>query len=82
MIFFSSYLYGHPEYQPIDELHPVSPFNPYAQSKILAQKNSIFVTDSFKDGHNDDAYEFSIMIQQKSSGAIGIIDPPIIHDPV
>lgn len=37
MIFFSSYLYGHPEYQPIDEFHPISPFNPYAQSKILCE---------------------------------------------
>jgi UDP-glucose 4-epimerase len=38
LIFFSSYLYGHPEYQPIDEIHPISPFNPYAQSKILAEE--------------------------------------------
>ncbi|NVO21375.1 MAG: NAD-dependent epimerase/dehydratase family protein [Bacteroidetes bacterium] len=38
MIFFSSYLYGTPEYQPIDELHPLSPFNPYAQSKILGEE--------------------------------------------
>jgi nucleoside-diphosphate-sugar epimerase len=38
MILFSSYLYGQPKYQPIDELHPISPFNPYAQSKILCEE--------------------------------------------
>ena len=38
IIFISSYVYGAPEYQPIDEQHPIKPFNPYAQSKILAEE--------------------------------------------
>lgn len=38
MIFISSYVYGNPEYLPIDEGHPLKPFNPYAQSKIIAEK--------------------------------------------
>ncbi len=38
MIFFSSYVYGVPQYLPIDELHPLSPFNPYAQSKIIGEE--------------------------------------------
>ena len=30
MIYASSYIYGSPQYIPIDEHHPISPFNPYA----------------------------------------------------
>jgi len=37
-IFISSYLYGSPKYLPIDEKHPLQPENPYAQSKLLAEK--------------------------------------------
>ena len=38
MIFISSYLYGSPQYLPIDEKHPVSAFNPYAQSKMICEQ--------------------------------------------
>lgn len=38
MIFISSYVYGNPEYLPIDENHPLKAFNPYAQSKIIGEK--------------------------------------------
>ncbi len=38
MVYVSSYVYGQPLYQPIDERHPVQPFNPYAQSKVLAEE--------------------------------------------
>ena len=38
MIFASSYVYGKPEYIPINEQHPLRAFNPYAQSKILAEQ--------------------------------------------
>ena len=34
----SSYIYGEPEYQPIDECHNVKGYNPYASSKILSEK--------------------------------------------
>lgn len=34
VIHVSSYVYGIPQYQPIDELHPVSGHNPYADSKL------------------------------------------------
>lgn len=37
MVFASSYVYGQPKYQPIDENHPRDPFNPYALSKILGE---------------------------------------------
>lgn len=38
VIFFSSYLYGPPEYLPIDENHPLAPHNPYAQTKLICEK--------------------------------------------
>lgn len=34
----SSYVYGKPQWLPIDENHPVQPLNPYAHSKILAEE--------------------------------------------
>lgn len=37
MIYISSYVYGNPQYLPIDELHPISSFNPYSQSKIIGE---------------------------------------------
>ena len=38
MVFVSSYVYGQPQYLPIDERHPVSASNPYSQSKIIAEQ--------------------------------------------
>ena len=37
-IHVSSYVYGEPEYQPIDENHKVKGYNPYASSKILSEQ--------------------------------------------
>lgn len=37
MIYFSSYMYGTPQYQPIDENHPISAYNPYAQTKLICE---------------------------------------------
>lgn len=37
MIYFSSYMYGIPQYQPIDENHPLSAYNPYAQTKLICE---------------------------------------------
>ena len=38
MVFASSYVYGHPKFLPINEEHPISAFNPYAQSKIIGEQ--------------------------------------------
>jgi len=34
-IYLSSYIYGTPDYLPIDEKHVLKPFNPYAQTKYI-----------------------------------------------
>ena len=38
IVFASSYIYGQPQYMPIDEEHPLQPTNPYARSKILGEE--------------------------------------------
>lgn len=38
LVYISSYIYGPPQYLPVDEKHPVSPFNPYAQTKAICEK--------------------------------------------
>lgn len=38
LIYISSYIYGTPQYLPVDEAHPVCPFNPYAQTKVICEK--------------------------------------------
>lgn len=42
LVFVSSYVYGQPTRLPIDEDHPLAPGNPYALSKILAEKVCAF----------------------------------------
>ena len=38
IVFASSYVYGQPQYLPIDEKHPLQPTNPYARSKVLGEE--------------------------------------------
>lgn len=38
LVYISSYIYGAPQYLPVDEAHPVSAFNPYAQTKVICEK--------------------------------------------
>lgn len=38
IIFSSTYVYGNPQYLPIDENHPIQPLNPYTHSKVLAEQ--------------------------------------------
>lgn len=38
LIYSSSYIYGSPQYLPVDENHPINPFNPYAQTKVICEK--------------------------------------------
>lgn len=38
LVYASSYIYGPPQYLPVDEKHPICPFNPYAQTKVICEK--------------------------------------------
>ncbi len=38
LVYVSSYIYGPPRYLPVDEKHPMCPFNPYAQTKVICEK--------------------------------------------
>lgn len=38
LVYISSYVYGPPQYLPVDENHPMNPFNPYAQTKVICEK--------------------------------------------
>ena len=38
ILLLSSYIYGTPQYLPVDESHPVMPSNPYAHSKALSEQ--------------------------------------------
>lgn len=38
IIYTSSYVYGHPQYLPIDENHPTNPINPYNRSKLIGEQ--------------------------------------------
>jgi nucleoside-diphosphate-sugar epimerase len=87
MIFTSSYVYGTPQYLPIDENHPLQAFNPYAQSKIIGEQlcqgyrrdfgmNIIIIRpfNIYGAGQNENFLIPSIITQAKS----GIIN---LHDP-
>lgn len=86
LIFFSSYIYGHPQYQPIDENHPIQAFNPYAQTKVICEslcegynrdfKVPIIIFRPFNiygEGQNPDFLIPSI-IQQAKAGKIVVKD--------
>ena len=38
VIYFSTYVYGQPQYLPIDENHIKNPLNPYTQSKLICEE--------------------------------------------
>ena len=48
LTYISSYLYGPPEYLPVDENHPVKAYNPYSHSKLLADNTRQFYAMNFK----------------------------------
>jgi nucleoside-diphosphate-sugar epimerase len=47
LTFVSSYVYGRPRRLPIDEDHPLEPFNPYSHTKILAESVALFYAQAF-----------------------------------
>ena len=50
LTYVSSYLYGKPEYLPVDENHPVKAYNPYSHSKVIAEEVCRYYRDQFNLG--------------------------------
>ncbi|MBI2966745.1 MAG: GDP-mannose 4,6-dehydratase [Bacteroidetes bacterium] len=48
LTYISAYVYGIPRYLPVNEDHPVSPFNPYTHSKIVAEELCEFYRKNHK----------------------------------
>ena len=38
MVYVSTFVYGVPQYLPVDEMHPADPNNPYSQSKMMGEE--------------------------------------------
>ena len=85
-VFTSSYVYGNPQYLPIDEKHPLMAFNPYADSKIKGEElcksyqtffnvKTIIIRpfNIFGNGQNDN-FLISSIIKQSKSGIIQLQD--------
>ncbi|MDD5594690.1 MAG: NAD(P)-dependent oxidoreductase [Candidatus Omnitrophica bacterium] len=87
LIYVSGYIYGLPQYLPIDENHPVNPNNPYAHSKwqaeelcrLYAKNKGIKVTilrpfNIYGEGQNERFLIPSILKQIKEKGVIELKD--------
>lgn len=47
LTYISSYVYGTPQYLPVDENHPVAPVSPYNHSKLVAEDLCRFYAEQF-----------------------------------
>jgi len=87
IVFASSYVYGHPQYLPIDEKHPVNPTSPYARSKVLAETlckayyedYGLICTilrpfNIYGEGQSD-SFLIPSILKQMPSGKIELMDP-------
>jgi len=87
MIYVSSYVYGIPQYLPIDENHPVQAFNPYADSKLMCENlcrsyhdffgNKIIVVRPFNayGPHQSENFLIPSILKQLKKGKIILNDP-------
>ena len=88
MIFNSSYVYGHPQYLPIDEEHPLESLNPYGESKIVGERLCkayhrdfnipirIFrIFNIYGEGHAGHFLIPKIIDQLKNRGEVSLEDP-------
>jgi len=87
IVFISSYVYGVPRYLPIDEKHPVTAFNPYAQTKIIGEQLCSGYSRDFGipaiilrpfniygEGQ-DENFLIPTMVKQAKTGRISLKDP-------
>ena len=47
MVFASTYVYGEPNYLPVDENHPTNASNPYSKSKLVGEELCKYYSDDF-----------------------------------
>ncbi len=47
LTYISSYVYGTPQYLPVDENHPINPLSPYNHSKLLAEEACRYYSETF-----------------------------------
>lgn len=94
IIFASSYIYGTPEYLPIDEEHPIDSFNPYSETKIIGEQLckryhkdfevSVIIVRPFNiygPGQNE-KFLIPTIIKQAKKGSILLKDPEPKRDMV
>jgi len=86
-VFSSSYVYGKPEYLPIDEDHSLQGFNPYSETKIIGEKicedyfkyfkvPSIILRPFNIYGNNqNENFLIPMILNQAKTGHIKLIDP-------
>lgn len=86
-IFVSSYVYGTPQYLPIDETHPIASFNPYADTKIIGENLcrsynkffnlNIFIVRPFNIYGPEQTHNFLVpfIFNQAITGRIELNDP-------
>lgn len=87
VIFISSYLYGQPDYLPINETHPLRPHNPYAQTKLIGEKLCegynrdfnvpvvIFRPFNIYGKGQNNSFLIPMIISQMKTGVISLKDP-------
>ena len=87
IVFASSYVYGSPEYLPVDEGHSLSPTSPYARSKVMGEglcrayhedyglKCVILrIFNIYGEGQSD-SFLIPSILKQLVSGEIELMDP-------
>lgn len=52
----------------------------FPQRKFRYDRQRLSITDAYRDGTETVRYKFSLLIQRGLDGAIGVIDPIIVHD--
>jgi UDP-glucose 4-epimerase len=93
LINISTYVYGHPQYNPVDENHPIDPHSPYNKSKLLADQLCRFYSCDFGidivtlrpfyiygPGASSDSFIPSIVRQIKQTGEVTLNNRGITRD--
>lgn len=87
IIYPSSYVYGRPEYLPVDEKHPTQPNNPYTQSKLMGEELCesfsrdygiscvIFRIFNIYGPYQKEPFLIPTILSQLGSGKISLKDP-------